>query len=75
MMLTQLVSRRLFSTAAQAAVYAARGVPASVVKLESQTLPEPKGNEILVKMLAAPVNPADINMVCFTVNARWTGMG
>ena len=40
------------------------GPPQEVVKLEPLgKLPQPEGCEVLVKFLAAPVNPADINTV------------
>jgi len=47
-----------------AAVYNQYGNPRNVVKLETIPLPNDlKPNEVLVKMLAAPINPADINMI------------
>lgn len=34
-----------------------------VVRLEDVDLPPIGENDVLVKMLAAPINPADINMI------------
>lgn len=43
--------------------YTQYGEPVSVLKQYEETLDEPKNNEVLVKILAAPVNPADINVI------------
>lgn len=43
--------------------YAEYGDPAKVVKKCEETLNDPESNEILVKTLAAPINPADINTI------------
>jgi hypothetical protein len=32
-------------------------------RMENEEVGNPKGSEVLIKMLAAPVNPSDINMV------------
>jgi NADPH:quinone reductase-like Zn-dependent oxidoreductase len=39
------------------------GVPAEVLELHSMPMPVPGEGEVLVRMLAAPVNPADLNTV------------
>jgi trans-2-enoyl-CoA reductase len=53
-----------------AAVYHQHGNARNVVKLENIPLPNSlKPNEVLVKMLAAPINPADINMIEGTYGA------
>lgn len=39
------------------------GDPEKVVKKHEITLSSPKGKEVLVKMLASPINPADINVI------------
>lgn len=39
------------------------GDPDKVVKKYETTLETPKPNEVLVKILAAPINPADINII------------
>ncbi|XP_061415998.1 enoyl-[acyl-carrier-protein] reductase, mitochondrial-like isoform X1 [Lethenteron reissneri] len=44
-------------------VYAEHGEPAKVVKMEEQLLPPVGEREVLIRMLAAPINPADINML------------
>ncbi|XP_023241791.1 enoyl-[acyl-carrier-protein] reductase, mitochondrial-like [Centruroides sculpturatus] len=46
-----------------ALVYREYGEPLKVVKKEEQSLKKLEGNEVLIKMLAAPINPADINMI------------
>ncbi|KAJ8868603.1 hypothetical protein PR048_030141 [Dryococelus australis] len=47
-----VVSQKLF--------YSEFGEPVKVVRLEEENLQVPKTNEVLIRMLAAPVNPADI---------------
>jgi trans-2-enoyl-CoA reductase len=45
-------------------VYSEYGVPSEVVRLENFPDPEVSGpNDVVVKMLAAPVHPADINTI------------
>ncbi|KAJ8948437.1 hypothetical protein NQ318_007960 [Aromia moschata] len=44
-------------------VYSEYGDPVKVVHKENEEIPNPKENEVLVKMLAAPVNPADVNTI------------
>lgn len=39
------------------------GEPHKVVKQNEVRLDAPKENEVLVKMLIAPINPADINVI------------
>ncbi|XP_028937382.1 enoyl-[acyl-carrier-protein] reductase, mitochondrial isoform X2 [Ornithorhynchus anatinus] len=48
---------------ARALVYEQHGDPSRVLQLKDVELRTPGGREVQVKMLAAPVNPADINMV------------
>ncbi|XP_045136659.1 enoyl-[acyl-carrier-protein] reductase, mitochondrial-like [Portunus trituberculatus] len=43
--------------------YSRNGDPEKVVVMKETTLPVPTGNQVLMKMLAAPVNPADINTI------------
>lgn len=54
---------RQMSVVAQVLKYSEYGEPVKVVHLEEETIPDPKGKEVLVKILAAPVNPADINTI------------
>ena len=51
------------SESIKAIVYQAHGNPAEVLRLAEQSLPEPRGNEALVRILAAPINPADLNQI------------
>jgi trans-2-enoyl-CoA reductase len=46
-----------------AAVYDTHGNPADVLRIESQTWPTPAQGEAVVKMRAAPINPADLNQI------------
>ncbi len=39
------------------------GEPASVVRVEERELAAPGAGEVLIEMLAAPINPADINIL------------
>ncbi len=47
----------------RAIVYHEYGDPAEVVRLEDREIPELQPNEVLVEMKAAPINPADLNMI------------
>jgi mitochondrial enoyl-[acyl-carrier protein] reductase / trans-2-enoyl-CoA reductase len=46
-----------------AAVYETHGNPADVLHVESRPWPTPAAGEVIVKMRAAPINPADLNQV------------
>lgn len=46
-----------------ALLYRSHGDPAQVVQLESMSLPAISAKDVLVKILAAPINPSDINMI------------
>ena len=46
-----------------AAVYETHGNPADVLHVESQPWPTPAAGEVIVKMSAAPINPADLNQI------------
>jgi trans-2-enoyl-CoA reductase len=47
----------------KAIVYEAHGKPEEVLRLEEEPLREPAAGEVLVRMLAAPINPADLNQI------------
>uniref|UniRef100_A0A3Q0SGL4 Enoyl-[acyl-carrier-protein] reductase, mitochondrial n=1 Tax=Amphilophus citrinellus TaxID=61819 RepID=A0A3Q0SGL4_AMPCI len=49
--------------ACKALMYRNHGDPSRVVQLEDVGLPPLGAKDILVKMLAAPINPSDINMI------------
>ncbi|KAJ8935101.1 hypothetical protein NQ314_012997 [Rhamnusium bicolor] len=55
--------QRFKSSVASKLIYSEYGDPIKVVHKENEEIPEPNENEILIKMLAAPVNPADINTI------------
>ncbi len=46
-----------------AAVYERHGNPADVLRVESRPSPTPGVGEAIVKMRAAPINPADLNQI------------
>ena len=46
-----------------AAVYETHGNPADVLRVESRPWPTPGAGEVIVKMRAAPINPADLNQI------------
>ena len=47
----------------KAAVYETHGNPAEVLRVVELPWPDPAANEVVVKMLAAPINPADLNSI------------
>jgi mitochondrial enoyl-[acyl-carrier protein] reductase / trans-2-enoyl-CoA reductase len=47
----------------KAAVYETHGNPAEVLRVIEMPLPAPQPNEAVVKMKAAPINPADLNSI------------
>jgi trans-2-enoyl-CoA reductase len=47
----------------KAAVYETHGNPAEVLRVAEFPLPSPKSNEVVVRMQAAPINPADLNSI------------
>ena len=51
------------SQSINAIVYAAHGKPLEVLRLEEQALAELAPDEALVKLKAAPINPADLNQI------------
>jgi trans-2-enoyl-CoA reductase len=46
-----------------AAVYETHGNPADVLHIETRPWPTPAADEAVVKMRAAPINPADLNQI------------
>jgi mitochondrial enoyl-[acyl-carrier protein] reductase / trans-2-enoyl-CoA reductase len=46
-----------------AAVYETHGNPADVLHVESRPWPTPAAGEVIVKVRAAPINPADLNQI------------
>jgi mitochondrial enoyl-[acyl-carrier protein] reductase / trans-2-enoyl-CoA reductase len=46
-----------------AAVYETHGNPADVLHVQSRPWPTPAAGEVIVKMRAAPINPADLNQI------------
>ncbi|XP_026227037.1 enoyl-[acyl-carrier-protein] reductase, mitochondrial isoform X2 [Anabas testudineus] len=56
-------SAGLSAQTCKALLYRKHGDPCQVVQLEDVTLPSIGAKDVLVKMLAAPINPSDINMI------------
>ncbi|MFL6500684.1 MAG: MDR family NADPH-dependent oxidoreductase [Candidatus Udaeobacter sp.] len=46
-----------------AAVYETHGNPVDVLRVETRSRPRPAADEAVVKMSAAPINPADLNQI------------
>lgn len=57
------LSSRHMSVVAKSLKYTEHGEPQDVLKLVEDELSDPKGKQVLVKILAAPINPADINTI------------
>jgi trans-2-enoyl-CoA reductase len=51
------------SKSLKAAIYETHGIPAEVLRIVEQPWPEPAPDEVVVKMTAAPINPADLNSI------------
>jgi trans-2-enoyl-CoA reductase len=51
------------SKSISAAVYETHGNPADVLRVESRPWPTPAPDQAVVKMSAAPINPADLNQI------------
>src|SRR6478736_55715 len=51
------------SKSISAAVYETHGNPADVLRVETRSWPTPAADEAVVKMSAAPINPADLNQI------------
>jgi trans-2-enoyl-CoA reductase len=47
----------------RAIIYSQHGDPAQVLKLHEYQVPKPKDDELLVRFLASPINPADLNQI------------
>jgi mitochondrial enoyl-[acyl-carrier protein] reductase / trans-2-enoyl-CoA reductase len=58
-----LFIKRNMSCLASVLRYAEYGEPGKVLKMCSETLAAPEGQNVLVKILLAPINPADINTI------------
>ncbi|MCF7674448.1 MAG: 2-enoyl thioester reductase domain-containing protein [Akkermansiaceae bacterium] len=60
------------ATSASRLVFHQTGVPADSLQWESFTAPVPGPGEVLVRILAAPINPADLNFVEGTYGVKAT---
>lgn len=54
---------RKMSVLARRIKYTQFGEPVDVLELVEEKLAKPQNNQVLVKILAAPINPADINTI------------
>jgi len=54
---------KFYSTEATVVRYREYGEPETVLRVEKEKLADLKDNEVQIKMLAAPINPADINYI------------
>lgn len=52
-----------FFSVSRAAIYASHGSPVEVIKVKEHSLPVIKSNCARIRMLAAPLNPSDFNMI------------
>ena len=59
------------SKSINAAVYETHGNPADVLQVETRAWPTPAADEAVVKMSAAPINPADLNQIEGKYPVRW----
>jgi trans-2-enoyl-CoA reductase len=50
-------------TTAKAIVYSSHGTPKDVIKVHTFDIPDPTGDEIVLKSLGFPINPSDINQL------------
>ncbi|CAI9594994.1 unnamed protein product [Staurois parvus] len=55
--------RRQLSSVARGLVYEKHGEPSQVLRLQRLEVASPTDYEVKVKMLAAPINPSDLNMI------------
>src|ERR1700757_923964 len=60
------------NTSITAAVYETYGNPADVLRVETRPWPTPAADEAVVKMRAAPINPADLNQIEGKYPVRFT---
>jgi trans-2-enoyl-CoA reductase len=51
------------SKSLKAAIYETHGIPAEVLRIVDLPWPEPAPDEVVVRMTAAPINPADLNSI------------
>src|SRR5207248_8974465 len=51
------------SKSLKAAIFETHGNPLEVLRIVEQPWPEPAPDEVVVKMKAAPINPADLNAI------------
>ena len=51
------------SKSLKAAIYETHGIPAEVLRIVEQPWPDPAPDEVVVRMAAASINPADLNAI------------
>jgi trans-2-enoyl-CoA reductase len=62
--------RRGIVTDARAMVYSSYGEPGDRLRAISYQLPDPKDDQVVLRLLAAPINPSDVNQVQGVYPAR-----
>ncbi|CAG9864105.1 unnamed protein product [Phyllotreta striolata] len=55
--------------------YTKTGHPSDVLRIEEYPMPQPEASEVLVEMLAAAVNPVDINIIQGKYPIQFPGIG
>lgn len=50
-------------TTAKSIIYSEHGIPKDVISVHTHQLPDPKGNQVILKSLGFPINPSDINQL------------
>ena len=56
-----IISKRFIKTLSLK--FPAHGEPLDVLEMVEEELPEPDDDQCLIKVLLAPINPADINII------------
>lgn len=59
------------SVCAKSLKFSEYGEPHEVLQLVEESLDNPKNKQVLVKILAAPINPADINTIQGGITCRF----
>lgn len=56
------MSRRSITTA-KSVIYSEHGIPKDVISIHTHQLPDPTGDQVILKSLGFPINPSDINQL------------
>lgn len=58
-----LINKKFYSKKAIVLTYSDYGEPIKVISQVEEIIKAPTKNDVVLKMIASPVNPADINMI------------